>query len=134
MIKQEANLKRALKQLIYRELPNFYIISHEDVSKSGIPDWSISGNKKTSWLEFKHATPQFESDEIQEITCCSLAATSFCRYVIWRQYGEEGPKETLIVHPNSVRLRKDYGLKIENAAEGFDHQFVLNYIRGIHGV
>lgn len=129
--KNEAGLKAKL----IKALPSDYLaIAHSDLWKSGIPDLSISGHGRTSWWELKHATPNFATKEIQEITCLRLAKLSFCRYIIY--YEHDGSKETLIVHPNNVRGRRGVmrDIAYEVWIKGFDHASVVRYIQAVHDV
>jgi len=84
----------------------------------------------TTW-EFKHATPDFDSPGLQELTCMRLAASGHCRYVIWQESRHGSGKRTLIVHPDKVH---DKSLVHEDACVGFDHRWLVEYIRKAHGI
>lgn len=130
--KRESYFKRKLKELVEEVLPGFEIISHVD-TKSGLPDWSVTGNGMTSWLEFKHATPAFSSRGVQVVVCRKLARAGRCRYVIFWQSGDV--KRTLIVHPGAVKFGYNGSVDaIEREKPGHDLQFVVDYIKEVHGV
>ena len=122
--KQESTLKGNLMTHL-RAMKGYLPIRHEDVSTSGIPDISITGYNFTSWLEVKHATPSFKSPGIQELMCLRLAAAGHCRYLIYYEKG--AIKRTLIIHPKHLK-----DLQPEAFCIGFDHEFVVDYIRQIH--
>ncbi len=129
ILKSEGKQKASLKKEMELVLPRFVIISHID-SLNGIPDWSVTGNKVTSWLEFKSATPAFTSRGIQVLTARRLAAVGFCRYVIFWEDGKS--KRTCIVHPRNVSFGHNPTTAPELFCDGHDNQFVIAYIRTIH--
>jgi hypothetical protein len=124
-MKDESGLKSKLMAQIKLDLPKFVALRHEDVRTAGIPDLSLTGFARTTWWEFKHATPDFESHGIQELTMLRLAAAGFARYVIWQERG--GVKRTLIVHPKHIRT-----LLTETSCSGHDYQFLTDYMRKVH--
>jgi hypothetical protein len=130
-MKDESGLKRKLIRCI--PTPEFLVFAHSDLRKYGIPDLSLSGHGRTTWWELKHATPRFATKEIQEVTCLRLARTSFCRYVIYHEYGDT--KETLIVHPSAVYGRRGIVKQIayEHSFAEFDHERVWEYMKSVHG-
>jgi len=123
--RRENALKGALIKHLRAAFPYFVILPHQDGYTAGIPDISISGNGRTSWWECKHGTPEFKSTGIQELTCLRLARNSYCRYIIWKEKGED--KETLIVHPLFLKMADP-----EVHSPGFDHHFVERFIRRVH--
>lgn len=130
--KREAELKRRLLDRIHDALPRFVVIPHVD-AKNGVPDWSVTGNGFTSWLEFKHATPAFASKGIQVLTARRLAAAGHCRYVVFWECA--GCKMTYIVHPREVQIGRNAAIAFDvPAAEGFDFNFVIDHVRKVHGL
>jgi hypothetical protein len=107
------------------------VLNHEDIREGGHPDKSITGNGMTSWLEFKHATPQFESVEQQRLTCHRLSHQGFCRYVIWWEDKKGQNKKTFIVHPSKLSS-SDLITDAEEWTDGFDMQWLCEYVRRIH--
>ena len=132
--KREAKLKAALMKLVRRQLPAFIVLAHGDVRKSGIPDWSITGNHVTSWWEFKHATPEFKSQDLQTLTCMQLNAQGFCRYIVWWEDSNGLNKRTLLVHPKQIHERQGWILTALDACRDFDHQWVVDIIKRVHHV
>lgn len=131
MIKKQENiLKEKCVAVLRQELPKYVVQVHQQVVGSGTPDLSIIGVGRTSWLEFKHATPDFESRGIQELQMLRLAAAGFARYIIWWEDGKSPhTQRTLIVHP---RYLKDYATMFEDSCVGFNHRFLADYVRKIH--
>ena len=127
--KRESELKAALREVLLAALPGFVLLQHADL-RYGVPDWSITGFGRTTWLEFKHATPTFDSSGIQELTCMRLANAGNCRYVIWQENGK--CQRTMIVHPREVHRRTGWALQPEKFCVGFDHRWVVEYLRGVH--
>jgi hypothetical protein len=116
------------------ELPGFMLYRHEDMMTSGIPDLSATGWGKTSWYEFKHGTPDFEKNELQEAQNLRLAAAGTCFYILYCETISQ--KRTLIIHPKEVFGK---GGKTSNMTPlvwsvGFDHRLVIEFIRKTHRV
>lgn len=130
--KRESPLKSALMQLAKTQLPRFELLRHEDVRSSGHPDLSATGLDYTSWWEFKHATPDFESNALQELTCRRLNANGFCRYVIWQENAIDAHQRTLIVNPEAMSAREGWALQPEIWWMCFDHAKLLHYIKHVH--
>jgi hypothetical protein len=57
----ETDLQSKFIQLGKIALPEFIIIPHRNPSEAGTPDFSITGNGKTSWWELKLARPTVRS-------------------------------------------------------------------------
>lgn len=127
--KEESPLKSKLMRELKLYAPGLTALRHEDVRTSGIPDLSTTGYGRTCWWEFKHATPKYGTFELQELTMRRLAVGGFARYIIYIENKNGEAKRTLIVHPN---LLKD--LIPENWTVGFNHRFVVEYIRKAHHV
>ena len=121
----ESDLKSAFFKEQKKKLLGFVVIRHEDIRTGGTPDLSVTGLGRTTWYEFKHCTPQCSKHQLQELICERLAAAGFCRYVV---YWEKGLfKRTMIVHPRNIT-----SLIPEVSVVGFNHQFVIDYIRQVH--
>ncbi|MCR4301824.1 MAG: hypothetical protein NUV51_09460 [Sulfuricaulis sp.] len=127
-MKQESLLKSALVRTLKEQLPGFIVLRHEDVRTSGIPDISVTGGGRTSWIEVKHATPHLETRGIQELTCLRLAGAGFCRYLVYQENKRGNGKRTLIVHPKHIG-----DMLPETFCVGYDHRWVAEYLRKIHG-
>lgn len=130
-LKRENELKAKLVERTRIRLPGFVLQLHQQVRGSGTPDLSLDGLARGSWWEVKHATPDFLSPGIQEVTCCRLAAANFCRYIIYFDDGHK--KQTRIVHPVAVRDRVGWDYPIETFCVGIDHEFVIDYMEKRHG-
>lgn len=128
-MKREAELKSAFSQTLRRRLPTFYTLL---LASAGAPDRAIIGAGKTSWLEFKHATPSFRSPGLQELTCMRLAIAGYCRYVIWYETAKGNGQRTMIVHPKVVHERTSWQLTPEAWTMGFDHEWLVEQIRKVH--
>lgn len=133
--RRENELKIPVRNLLAVMAPGYLVFNHQDVRESGHPDWSISGDGKTTWWEFKHGVPDFDPHGLQLLTCQRLARASFCRYIIWQEGADGGNPRTLIVHPDEVRRarrEKSWDLRAEQEARGFGPNFIVCYILGVH--
>lgn len=129
--KEEDHHKAKLCTQIRGMMPGFVLQLHQQVRGSGTPDLSLDGLARSSWWELKHATPDFKSPGIQEVTCCRLAAASFCRYIIFFDNGHR--KETQIVRPVDVRDRSDFNsIRVEFGWAGFNYAAVADFMRKVH--
>lgn len=129
--KIEGELKSKQSDAIRDIMPGFVLQLHQQIRGKGTPDMSLDGLARTSWWELKHGTPKFLSPGIQEVTCCRLAAASFCRYIIYFDNGHR--KETQIVRPVDVRDRLDFNsIRVEYSWPGFDFGAVAYFMRQIH--
>lgn len=136
--KREGELKGDCLDEIDTQLGRlFFALQLQDVRKSGHPDIALNGFDKTTWWEFKHATPRFRSPEIQAYTCQRLAQRSYCRYVIYTEYGGNGRMDvrTAIYHPDEIRGCKGNldGLMPEIEWRGLAHAHVANFMYLAHG-
>lgn len=137
--KDETGLKSKQVKAIKLYLPTYLAIRHEDVRTCGTPDMSLSGNGKTSWWEFKHATPNFSTTGIQELTCSQLAIKSFCRYVFYYE-DVQNTVRTYIIHPRAVINHKgNFSAVLANAILtdinwriGFDFKWITEQMRLAH--
>jgi hypothetical protein len=126
MKKNETGIRSALVEE-FKSLVGFVLLRHEDIRTVGMPDASLTGYGNTSWMEFKHATPDFTSSGIQELTMLRLAAAGFARYVIWHEKADGTAKRTLIVHPKNLKT-----MEPEEWCVGFNHKWVVEYFRRRH--
>lgn len=135
--KREGELKAGLLSYFVDD-EDFMILNHADRRRYGVPDWSVTGRKQSTWWEFKHGTPSFESPEIQLLTCRRLAVVGVCWYVIWRE--DRKTQRTLIVSPQGVfnHLRQgqplDHQIYAQAPSYQFDHQWLAWFIKSQHGV
>lgn len=129
--KREGELKSLFTKEMKRRLPSAVMLLY---ASAGAPDRSITWNGYTTNWEFKHGTPQFESQGLQELTCMRLAVVGHCRYVIWQENDRD--QKTLIVHPQKVYNRKGWDLETEAEVVffGFDQVQLVEYIRGVHQI
>lgn len=125
--RREAELKSALLAEMKLIVPSYVVQTHENVRRSGQPDWSVTAHGRDSWLEFKHGTPHFDSQGLQELTMLRLAAAGFARYVIWQENADGTGKRTMIVHPKNIG-----DLGPEEWRVGFDNRFIIEYLRKRH--
>lgn len=134
--KRENELKTAFWQrfdhLFNRPTPRYFVLNIQDVRKCGYPDTALLGYQRTSYWEFKHATPDFKTQGVQEITCQIIDRHTFCRYIIFHE--DAGVQSTLIVHPRDVRNKggRTRGMLVEVSYPGFDFDALAHYIHGAH--
>jgi hypothetical protein len=131
--KREDDIKQAFWARFKVLYPAYFVLSHQEVRKAGYPDNSVSGYAKTSWWEFKHATPNFLSPMIQEMTCARLARFSYCRYIIFYESREQ--LQTLIYHPRMILGNKGvFKLlgEFEVCFNGFAFDDVAAFINNVH--
>ena len=122
----ESSLKSGLMKELKAHLPGFVALRHEDMRSAGIPDLSLTGCARTTWWEFKYGMPSFKGSGIQELTMLRLAAAGYARYVVWEE--KRDVKRTLIVHPKQVGT-----MDAEAWCTGFDHRFVVEFMKKAHG-
>lgn len=126
-MRQESTLKSKLMEHIRLHMHGFVALRHEDIRTSGIPDVSLTGYGKTSWIEVKHGCPNFDSEGIQELTMLRLSAAGYARYVIYIEDKDGENKRTLIVHPKGIKT-----LDTEQWCIGHDHRWVVEWFRKRH--
>lgn len=125
---RERNINGVLVKILRNNLSGFVMERFEDKVTSGIPDMAVTGNKITSRWEVKLATPKFKTKGIQELTMLRLAKAGYAWYIIYYEW--QGVKRTYIVSP------KDIGNDIQtwtDFAEGFNHEWVLERVKQVHG-
>jgi hypothetical protein len=128
-MKREADLKARLMKELRAALPHFVCQRHEDRFVAGWPDITITGNRRTSHWEAKHATPRITSTGIQELTMQRLAQASFhARYIIW--YEKDDVKSTIILHPRNITALEP----ADEWCDGFNMKWLVEYIERIHSV
>lgn len=128
-MKREAELKSTLFDRLRQQLPTFYSFQ---IATAGWPDRGIVGCGRTTFWEFKHGTPDFDSPGIQELTCQRIAVASHCRYVIWQENSKGTGARTLIVHPREVAGRASWNIQPEAWCTGYNHDWLVKYIRKVH--
>ena len=124
----EATLKSALVKDLRYFLPGYVILRHEDRITHGIPDITVTGSGKTTWIEAKFANPKFQSRGIQELTLSRLALAGSAFYIVW-SLDKFGDRLTYIVSPKDIGKPMD---EWENVSSGIDHKFVIDHIRRTH--
>lgn len=132
-MKQEAQLRTDFLTELEKD-KRFIALRHEfgAGAQPGNPDLSITGGRCTTWLEFKHATPQFDDNGRQLLTMMRLAAAGHARYVIWWESATGLGKRTMIVHPREVRDRKGWLLNPEEVTNGHDHRWLVQWLLSKH--
>jgi hypothetical protein len=111
------------------QCPTFLVLLQ---ATAGAADRAIVGNGATTWWEFKHATPTFDSPGNQELMCMRLALQGYCRYVIWQEARSGYGRRTLIVHPREVHTRASWKVVPEAFCVGYDHRWLVRYIQKVH--
>lgn len=128
--KEESKLKSAFQRELERQLPGFLTLHYVT---TGAPDREIVGNGITTRWEMKHGTPAFKSPGNQELMMCRLALQGHARYVIWKET-RFGGKCTMIVHPLEVHHRQGWDLRPESVTIDYDHVWLVEQIKQVHGV
>ena len=129
MPKREGELKSKFGQELKHQLPGFYLLQY---ATNGAPDREVIGAGITTRWEMKHATPDFESPDDQELMCCRLAVAGHCRYIIW--YEHRSVQRTMIVHPLKIKNRAGWNLDPEAWCVGFDMRWLVEQMRKAHGL
>ena len=127
-MKREGELKSLLNEQMKLLYPEFLTLFF---SNAGAPDRGYVGGGITTYWEFKHATPDFESPGNQALFCSRLAVQSYCRYVIWSEWDEK--KTTYIIHPRIILQHREHWREmIEFKFTGFDMERLAVYIGSHH--
>lgn len=92
----------------------------------GIPDVSVTMNKRTSWWEVKYAAPDFDSLGIQELTLKRLSKTGYAYYIVFETV--PAGKRTYIVEPERLSEWKSSPW----SWNGFNYDAVVAFIGGVH--
>lgn len=110
----------------------YTVLQHQDVRKPGHPDSSVHGFGKSSFWEFKHATPNFSTYALQEITCARLQKHTYCRYVLFFEYRDT--LKILIAKPSDVRRRQGKIDEVKIEVEFGEHDFdtLAHFIHNVH--
>lgn len=117
----EAKLVAALMKALGPELPGYVIIKHHDTITAGVPDLSVTGRGRTTWLEVKYANPKIYFRGAQSELMKKLYASGSAFYVVYR----ENPDAVEIVAPSNLEH------PILTAA-GHDHRAVAAFINRQH--
>lgn len=125
----EKDLKDALVHTMRTTVPWAVVFRHEDTNTAGIPDIAFTYKGKTIWLEVKYANPYIRSRGLQDLTCLRLASQGFCWHIIYQE--NKGERRTIIAQPKHVVEAQIF--PDECMAPGFDHEFVVHFIRRICG-
>ena len=120
----ESKLTTALLRELRAALLGAVVLKHNERSLSGVPDFSVTWNGRTSWWEVKYGS-RIISKGIQELTALRLAAAGQCRY-IWFQE-RRGIRLTLILHPKRLDVPESWCV-------GFDMKWLAEQIRKVHQV
>lgn len=128
----ESKLKAKLMRTILKDWPAAVAFRHEDRIRSGVPDISVSANLFTSWWEAKYANPVIRSRGIQDLTMRRLERAGVGYYVVY--YNRHDTKRTCIVESHVLHDIMDLQRWRTDClwTEGFDHTFVLAFMRRIH--
>lgn len=124
----EGDLKGELTKKLRTELPiGFRVYRHEDRRTSGVPDISITGCKRTTWLEVKFINPRLEDFELQHIEMQRLAIAGQAWYVIYEL--RRDVERTLIVEPKHLENWQSQYVVFHT---GFKHRLIVDFIRKVH--
>ena len=122
----ESSLTTDLLRELRARLPGAVVMKHSELRLSGVPDFSVTLGGRTSWFEVKYG-PRIISKGIQQLTCARLASAGMCRYIFFEE--KRGVRRTLVLHPKHID-----DLMPEVWHVGFNHRFVCDFVRQVHGV
>jgi hypothetical protein len=132
--KRENELKGAYWQRfdVLTKPGTFFRMNVQDVRTSGYADSQLLGNKIASFWEFKHATPNFKTYGLQEITAQMVDLHTYCRYVLFVEF--DGHMATWIVHPDNVRNSAGILTRIEPEykVSGHDFDWLADFMKKVH--
>jgi hypothetical protein len=123
----EAALKSKLVKEFRDSLPSYVTIRHEDRFTHGIPDISVTGNKRTTWIEVKYADPNFHFKGIQVKTLQDLARAGFAFFLVY--YDGPAGKLTFIVKPSDIEKSMT---EWNDVAIGFNHNWIVSRVMENH--
>ncbi len=133
----ESILQGQLLTLCDAELPpEFVVQKHSDRIDSGIPDFSVDGNKITSWWEIKWADPVIRWDGktkgIQLLQCRRLEQASNCHYIVYQRTSQG--LWTVLVRPSDMFKNAGDIVTVRTVAlyDRIDHQAIVRKIKEIH--
>lgn len=127
--KRESELKSSFHQKLQHRFPALLMLQF---STAGAPDRGYVLNSRLSCWEFKHGTPDFECQPLQELFCMRLEAQGIhCRYVVWEESATY--QHTMIVRPSQMRLRSlGRSWLAEKQIEGFDNEWLIREVERVH--
>jgi hypothetical protein len=133
----ESFLKKRLGDYLRANLPDAVIFRHEDHFTAGIPDFSITCNGATSWIEAKVITDAhgFMAKKIQTLNMVKLNDQGHAFYVVWDSSDKQS--RTAIVEPRLVWRHVSRGTLEKLTSEftwisGFNHAAVFDTIKEYH--
>ena len=126
-MKREAKLKSAFGEALQKRKRSWLNFS---MLTAGAPDRVIIGSGETSFWEFKHATPGFDSPGLQELICKRIATQGKCYYVVWYEDANGQNKRTIIVHPEVLIARRH--LEAVMYCDGFDMEWLVEHVIRLH--
>ena len=108
------------------QLPDAEAFKINDRSTAGIPDCVVTWNGFTTWFEVKYANPKFKRRELQHLTLRRLyrANKQRARYVVY----DAVMNKVYIVAPKDLENWRQSVV----CCSGFEHAFVVDYIRRTH--
>lgn len=132
----ERSICAALMAKLRAELPEYVILRHVGLSGTiaGIPDFSVTGYKLTTWFEVKYLRPgntHLRSRGTQDLMMLRLATAGRERYIIYEEL--DGVKKVCIVGATAVHAPDPTEWRaVGEWMSGFKHAFVVDYIRRTH--
>lgn len=128
----ESTISGKLRKHLETALPGVVVIKHSDGFTAGIPDFSVTWKRHTTWLEVKLDKGRGIRDkEIQHLTMMRLGRHGRAFYVVYVLEDDE----TLIVDPMDMNKSGKMvmtALKVSRGSGGFDPDLVAQFIREIH--
>jgi len=119
---RENKLCGELVRALRLTLPQFVVFKHADLVTSGIPDISVTGLKRTLWLEVKFANPGVIDRGIQAATMKRLGRAGLAYYVIY----SAGYDATYVCSPEQLER---FHVNYVQVTRGYDHGAVVAFVK-----
>lgn len=138
----EADLKGGLMHVGRAYLgPSYMLIRHEDQTRSGVPDISLTGAGWSSWWEGKMIRGNsMVSTGVQDLTMLRLARAGFARYLLWEDSGDykrvyiAEPREVVALDGTHVTLWRSSAKTAYASSWSAVHKLTLQYMHEIHAL
>lgn len=123
----ERYLKGQLMQNAELFLRGSVVQNHSDAFTSGVPDFSVTWRKITTWWEVKFWNGgDFDTQPLQHATARRLAKQGFCHYVIYEV--NEGVERIYICTPDEVERWR----QARHQCSGHSHDYIVRFMIYLH--
>lgn len=125
----EAALKSILARTLRDVLKPWVVFRHENRFGAGMPDVSVTGMRRTSWIECKLDVGKgLRSREVQDRKIMELATVGWAYYVVW--VDRPNRCETIIAGPHELDNLAQ--VPAERRTPGLNHRWVADYVKALH--